>query len=180
MKFYAKKLMDKTVLFIGRFQPFHNGHLNAIRQIFEDKKIKNLIIMIGSAENDFLPDNPFTAGERFTMIETALKEAKINKEKYSIIPVRDINRYSLWTKHVRKLLPNFDVVYSGSKLIRHLFEQEKEIEVREIHLKLKISATKIREMIKNGKDYSKLVPSSIKKILEKLNAKKRLIEIDKK
>ncbi|MBC8224619.1 adenylyltransferase/cytidyltransferase family protein, partial [Candidatus Bathyarchaeota archaeon] len=28
--------MSRTALFVGRFQPFHHGHLHAIRKILEE------------------------------------------------------------------------------------------------------------------------------------------------
>mgnify|MGYP001262099234 CR=1 FL=1 len=53
--------MEKTkpvALFIGRFQPFHKGHLSALRWIAA--KSSKVIVAIGSAQKSFEPDNPFT------------------------------------------------------------------------------------------------------------------------
>ena len=65
--------MTSTALFIGRFQPFHEGHLSVVKRALRDNDF--LLIGIGSAEEDYLPDNPFTAGERWEMIRAALDEA---------------------------------------------------------------------------------------------------------
>ena len=35
-------------LYIGRFQPFHNGHLSVVREAL--KHCNNLIIVVGSAK----------------------------------------------------------------------------------------------------------------------------------
>ena len=59
-------------LFIGRFQPFHKGHLKVIKDII--KKDYRVIIGIGSSQYSHTVDNPFTSDERKKMIqETLLK-----------------------------------------------------------------------------------------------------------
>ncbi len=53
---------ELTALLIGRFQPFHNGHLEVVKTI--SKKCDRMIIGIGSAQLSHTFENPFTAGER--------------------------------------------------------------------------------------------------------------------
>jgi len=48
----------KTGLIIGRFQPFHNGHLYAIKNAL--KKVDELVIAIGSSQYVNTEDNPFS------------------------------------------------------------------------------------------------------------------------
>ena len=78
-------------LFVGRFQPFHLGHLEVLLRIVKEHEP---LIVIGSAEISHTLRDPFTAGERFMMIEAAMREADI--EKYTIIPVINVNRYGIW------------------------------------------------------------------------------------
>ena len=66
----------KRGLMVGRFQPFHKGHLFLVRQILQD--CDELIIAIGSAQFNYSYTDPFTAGERIMMIHAALVESKIN------------------------------------------------------------------------------------------------------
>jgi len=106
----------QSALFLGRFQPFHKGHLSVIQRILKENE--RVIIALGSAEQNYLPQNPFTASERFQMIEESLKEAKIAPNRYCIIPVRNIFNYSLWVNHVNTYVPPYTKVYTGSKLIR--------------------------------------------------------------
>ena len=40
--------MVKRGLYVGRFQPFHLGHLGAVKSILED--VEELVIVIGSAQ----------------------------------------------------------------------------------------------------------------------------------
>ncbi|HIQ38838.1 MAG TPA: nicotinamide-nucleotide adenylyltransferase, partial [Methanothermococcus okinawensis] len=51
---------------IGRWQPFHKGHLSIIEEI--SKEVDELIIGIGSAQKSHTLNDPFTAGERIMMI----------------------------------------------------------------------------------------------------------------
>ena len=76
-------------LFVGRFQPFHLGHLGAIKTALE--RVQELIIVVGSAEYSHSDKNPFTAGERVEMILAAMKEANIDSARYVVIPVRDVH-----------------------------------------------------------------------------------------
>src|SRR3972149_5821707 len=75
-------------LLIGRYQPFHLGHLQCIQHVL--KKLPEVIIAIGSAQFSHTLHNPFTAGERLTMIRLAMDEAKIDASKYYAIPIRDL------------------------------------------------------------------------------------------
>lgn len=169
---------QRTSLYIGRFQPFHLGHLDAVRQIQEDGKTDLLIIGIGSAETDFVPDNPFTAGERFQMIYESLIEAGIPADFFQICPLRNIDHYGLWPHHISLLTPPFAQVYSGSPLIRRLFRGMAEITPLELKDRTGISATRARAAIRTGIDLSKLLPPPVIRQLNTLAAKQRLSDIE--
>ena len=171
----------KSALFIGRFQPFHNGHLYVIKEILKEND--RVIIAIGSAENNYLPANPFTAAERFEMIDEAMKEAKISPEKYCIIPIRNINNYQLWVNHVNSYVPHYQKVYTGSKLVRACYEgkyskphEKNKVGPEIIQLKrhLHISATKVREAIIENKKWESMVPKAVAKIIKNLDGVNRL------
>ena len=106
-------------LLVGRFQPLHKGHLSVIREVL--RKSDELIIVIGSAEEAHTDKNPFTAGERYQMILSSLTEEE--RRRVLIVPIRDVNRYSVWVNHVESYVPPFDEVYSNSDLTRSLFKQ---------------------------------------------------------
>src|SRR5215213_1645315 len=68
--------MTRRGLMLGRFQPFHNGHLALTKQILTE--CDELVIIIGSAQFNFIDKDPFSAGERLLMIHEGLKEAEID------------------------------------------------------------------------------------------------------
>jgi len=48
--------MVRRGLFVGRFQPFHKGHLKAMKDILE--KVDELVIVVGSSQYSHTMDNP--------------------------------------------------------------------------------------------------------------------------
>lgn len=164
-------------LFIGRFQPFHLGHLDAIQQSL--KQTDMLFIGIGSANENFQPQNPFTTGERIEMIKSALDEAKIPAKKYLIVPIPNINNYELWPHHVEQYLPPFDTIFTCSDIVAALFKNANSIRKKPWKIirpkeNLKINSTGVRaEMLKN-KNWGKMVPKSVQKLLKSWKAPERI------
>ena len=58
-------------LLIGRFQPFHLGHLDAV--LFGLSRTENLFIGIGSSNKSNERRNPFSAEERREMIISSIE-----------------------------------------------------------------------------------------------------------
>jgi len=131
-------------LFIGRFQPFHQGHLDAIKQISEPE----IIIGIGSSQYSGTDDNPYSFEEREKMINSVLSKTDLN---YKIIAIPDIHDEKNWVEHVKNIVGDFDIVYTGNDWVKKLFE-DKEYKVKTIKHNIDISGTKVREMIKNNDD----------------------------
>jgi nicotinamide-nucleotide adenylyltransferase len=165
-------------LFVGRFQPFHYGHLGAIKDIL--KEVKELIIVIGSAQYSHNINNPFTAGERLTMVRLALKEADIDCSRFWIVPVADVHLHMMWVAALEGYTPRFDVVYSNEPLSRRLFiEAGYEVKPIRFHKRRLYSSTKIREKIVEGKDWEESVPESVAKFVKKIDGANRLRDLTK-
>ena len=75
----------KKGLILGRFQPFHLGHLRLIETVKDD----NLepMICIGSAQKGRTKDNPFTTGERKIMIEAVVSRLDCKYQILSLIHI---------------------------------------------------------------------------------------------
>jgi len=168
-------------LFVGRFQPFHFGHLAAIKYVL--KKVDELVIVIGSAQYSHRRNNPFTAGERLVMVRKALEEAGVDCSKIWIVPVPDVHLHMLWVSSVEGYTPKFDVVYSNEPLTRRLF-MEAGYEVKSIpfHKRKFYSSTEVREELLKGESWEKLVPKSVAdfiKEIDGINRLKDLVKTDK-
>jgi nicotinamide-nucleotide adenylyltransferase len=177
--------MKKTALYVGRFQPFHNGHLSVVKEILE--KNEKIIIAIGSAEKNFLPNNPLNAGERVQMIDETLKAEGIDPGRFLTIPIRNINNYALWVNHINVYVPNYDRIYTGSNIVKGCYEGEysqnhrvnvKGPEIIQLNReKVPISATEVREAILVDGHWDQLVPKTVAKYIKEWHIIDRLKNI---
>ena len=170
--------MDKKnrAVFIGRFQPFHLGHVHCVKQIL--KETTELILAIGSAQFSHTLQNPFTAGERITMIRAAMDEANIDASKYYLIPIRDLRIHDLWVSHLVSQTPHFKTVYSNEPVTSRLFrEAGYRVEPIPFYDRETYSATEIRAKIIHGEKWENLVPSSVAQYVKEISGDQRLREL---
>jgi len=163
-------------LLIGRFQPFHLGHMQCVQYAL--KKLPEIIIAIGSAQFSHTLHNPFTAGERVTMIRLALDEAKIDAIKYFLIPVRDLRIHDLWVPHLVSQTPRFEVVFSNEPVTSRLFKEAGfRVEPIPFYDREKYSSTEIRERVVQGKSWQELVSPSVASYIKDIFGDERLREL---
>ncbi len=157
----------KQGLLIGRFQPFHLGHLEAIR--FALERVDMLWIVIGSAQKSHEPRNPFTAAERLLMIRDTLYNTDIDPRSWYAIPVYDSTHHWIWIREIDMLVPRYDIVFTNDPLTTLLFKEEKKV-VMSVELKEreKLSGTEVRRRIINGEDWKSLVPKESAKMIEEI------------
>jgi len=162
-------------LMIGRFQPFHNGHLNLAHQILNE--CDELIIAVGSSQFNFTFSNPFTAGERIFFIHNSLVESKIDLNKVYIVPILNLENNALWVQHLKSMLPRFDSIYSGNKFVHELLSHGSEtfkIHVPVFHNKSDCNGTNIRMNIVMNKKWKDFVPGAVYKIILELDGVRRI------
>lgn len=158
-------------LFIGRFQPFHNGHLKVIKEA--SKKYSELIIGIGSSQYSNTFDNPFTDEERSLMIHESLRNNGI--KNYSIVCITDIHNPPKWVDHVVSIIPDFDIVLSNNDFTKQLFsEKGYTVKKTPIYNKDKFSGKIIRRRIRNDEPWENLVPKEVSKIIKKISGENRI------
>lgn len=168
----------KVGVLVGRFQPFHNGHLKAVR--FALKYVDLLYIAVGSSQKSHEPRNPFTAGERIKMIKMAIDEAGIDCKKIIIVPVPDAEQHSVWVSYVDALVLGYSVVFSNEPLTTQLFK-ERGFKVVSVPLenRLNYKGTGIRERMEAGKPWKHLVPKAVAEIIADINGEDRVRNIPK-
>jgi nicotinamide-nucleotide adenylyltransferase len=160
-------------LFVGRFQPVHNGHLKALEFIFE--QVDELIIGIGSAQVSHTLKNPFTTSERMEMLIRALDEAGVERGKYMLIPLPDINFNSIWAPYVEAMVPKFEVVFTGNSLVAQLFrERGYKVLVQPMFRKDILSATEIRRRMIEDEPWEDLVPKSVAQYIKEIKGVERI------
>jgi|SRR5208282_2178824 len=160
-------------LLVGRFQPFHLGHLQVVRSIQEGRPEAALLLAIGSAEESYTWKNPFTAGERFEMIDRTL--GSLDGLGYRIVPVADIRRHAQWVAYLESFLPRFDRVYTNNPLTRLLFERAGyAVEVPPLYSRAKFEGEHIRMLLARGRGWRALVPAPVAEYLTEIEAPHRL------
>ncbi|MFK7885580.1 MAG: bifunctional nicotinamide-nucleotide adenylyltransferase/Nudix hydroxylase [Gammaproteobacteria bacterium] len=87
------------LVFVGRFQPFHNGHQAVVRTALE--RARFLIMLVGSAHRARCTRNPWTFAEREAMIRATLSDD--DNRRVFILPVMDATyNDDLWLSTVQK------------------------------------------------------------------------------
>lgn len=76
-----------TLVFIGRFQPFHIGHEQVIRTALS--LAENVIVLIGSANQPRTIKNPWTYMERVGMIADGLDLPRCEERRVTCAPLPD-------------------------------------------------------------------------------------------
>lgn len=141
----------KIGLYIGRFQPFHNGHLSVVRQM--SKEMDQSYIIVGSADKSEENPNPFTYRDRCLMIKKVLQGKKINNVTVAG-GVEDKGSDRTWM--------NYCMVILGSKV----FQDYESIDFKNVHIYtrnpivknifgdagFKIKTPKAFPLMKNGKN----------------------------
>jgi len=163
-------------LYVGRFQPFHLGHLEAIKDVL--KEVDELAIVIGSAQYSHNIHNPFTAGERLVMIRRALQGAGVDYSRLWIVPVPDVHLHMLWVSALEGYTPRFNVVYSNEPLTRRLF-MEAGYDVKSIRFfqRKLYTSTLVREKMLAGESWTKLVPKSVADFINEIDGVNRLRDL---
>ena len=163
----------KRGFYIGRFQPYHNGHQSVLEHIAG--KVDEIIIGVGSAQLSHQVDNPFTAGERVLMITRSL--ASLGCPFY-VIPIEDIQRNALWVAHVRSMTPPFDICYSSNPLVVRLFgEGGINVQSPAMYERETLSGTEIRRRMLTDEPWKSLVPPAVVQVLKEIDGTNRLRQI---
>lgn len=161
--------MTRRGLMLGRFQPFHKGHLALTKQILSE--CDELLIIIGSAQFNFIDKDPFSAGERVLMIHEALKEAGVDLSRCYIIPVANDENNARWLAYLRSMVPPFDVLYSGNDFVKYLARsQDSSIVIEDpVFAEInKYNGTYIRHLMQEGMAWEHLVPPAVAKVIQQV------------
>jgi len=161
---------------VGRFQPFHLGHLEAVRYVLA--QVSEVVIVVGSAQDSHTLENPFTAGERITMIRLALREAKIDSNRYTVLPLPDAEFHKVWVAHLLSQTPSFDEVFTNEPLTgRLLKEAGMRVEKIPMFNRASYTATEVRRRILEKEDWESLLPKSVAEYVRRISGEERMREI---
>ena len=160
-------------LLMGRFQPFHLGHLDAISQVLTE--CDEVIIAITSSQFNYLEKDPFTAGERIEMIRNSIKESDVDLNRCIVLAIENQFNIATWASYLKSVLPKFDRVYSGNDYVSMLLaDSDIDVVSPKFFDRKKYNATRIRNMIINDENWQELVPSAVSKVIDTIDGINRI------
>jgi nicotinamide-nucleotide adenylyltransferase len=156
--------------YIGRFQPYHDGHHQMVEAIAGE--VDEIILGIGSAGDSHTIHDPFTAGERIMMLTKALES--VDARTYPV-PIEDLDRNAVWVSHVQSMSPTFDVAYSNNPLVIRLFG-EAGIEVHQSPMfnREVLEGTEVRQRMIEGDAWRDLVPAAVAEVIDEIDGVARI------
>jgi nicotinamide-nucleotide adenylyltransferase len=163
----------------GRFQPFHNGHLEYLRGAAE----RSDEVWIGITNPDparikpeasdplrHLPEsNPFSYAERLLMAKAAAADLGLDSAAVHVIPF-PVNEPELWPAYVPQGITQYLRLFSawgGTKLDR-LREAGYEVVILDEGAEKEISGADVRAALREGSDWESLVPPGVARVLGEL------------
>jgi len=168
----------------GRYQPFHNGHLEYAKAALA----RSEVLFIGITNPDptqttfeptdperHLPSsNPFTFFERYMMIKAALVDAGVEWHRINIVPfpVHDRGR---WCQYVPPEATHFRVLLSDwdAEKIRLLKNGGLKVEVLDFVVK-SVSASLVRTRMVADESWRDLVPPATAAIIDAIGGVQRV------
>lgn len=178
-------MIYKNGVVLGRFQPFHKGHLEYVLKALKNCQILYIgITTPGKKLTSFEPqdinrlgakNNPFSFSERKIMIKKALVEKNIDLKKIKFIDFRPY-KIKEWFLKVPKDSTYFFLLISPTEKLK--VDQMKAQGLNVVILgninNRKHQAFDIRYKISQNKSWKHLVPNSVYEYLIEINAPKRL------
>lgn len=165
----------KIGILVGRFQPLHKGHIEAIE--FAENNSDKLYIIVGSAEKSNQKRNPFTFEERKKMIELAMIDIKLH-ESITIVPINDANNHTEWILSIKNVIGAYNIIFTNDEVTEKLFNKD---ETKVINVPLldrnALSATEVRRRLELDEKWETLVIPTVANYLKEIKAVKRIKSI---
>lgn len=166
----------------GRFQPFHNGHLEYLRLALE--RCETLIVGItnpdpsqsaedeASAHRHLDESNPFTFFERQLMIREVIADEAILFERVIFVPF-PVNLPDRWRYYVPPDVVHYLRVFSPWEQIKadRLAAAGYRVEILQPGVEKQVEATAIRRSMSSGEPWDTLVPPGVARVVRALPAR---------
>ena len=163
----------------GRFQPFHNGHL----EYFAGAAERSHEVFVGITNPDparikpepsdpqrHLPDsNPWSYADRLLMVKAAAADLGLDLARVHVIPF-PVNEPELWAAYVPDGVTQYIRLFSewgGTKLER-LRAAGYEVVVLDEGAEKGVSGADVRDALRDGGDWQSLVPPGVARVIRSL------------
>lgn len=167
----------------GRFQPFHNGHLEYLRRARQ--RCERIIVGITNPDPSAVvaetasthrhepESNPFTFFQRALMVRDVLRAEQVPADSCLVIPF-PIHHPERWPFYVPREVVQLVWVFSAweEEKVRRLRAAGYRVEVVASGLPKDLSASEVRRRIRSGEDWRALVPPAVASVVEAVLAGK--------
>ena len=163
----------------GRFQPFHNGHLEYLTGAYE----RSHEVFVGITNPDptrikpedsdplrHLPEsNPWSYSERLLMVKAAARGAGLDLARVHVIPFPVIEP-ELWPAYVPEGVTQYIRLFSewGGTKVDRMREAGYEVVVLDEGVQKGVSGAEVREALRDGRDWEALVPPDVARVIRSL------------
>ncbi len=172
----AGQMVYKVSLFIGRFQPFHNGHLYSLNKCLEIAD--RVIVGIGSSQESGTDNNPWDYDMRKRMVGLVMSDPSLqgSSSQVEVVAIPDVPNDAEWVENVERMirrakLKKVDVVVvSNNEWVTELLGKAGfPIYKTGLFNREELEGVKIRQLIRNGSsEWEKRVPKSVVQLVGKL------------
>ena len=160
----------------GRFQPFHNGHLEYLKGAAA--RCDELFVGITNPDPErvrpeeadplrHLPEsNPFTYVERLLMVKAAAVDAGLDLSRLHVIPF-PVNEPELWPAYVPAGVTQYLRLFSewGGTKLKRMREAGYEVVVLDEGAEKELTVADVRAAIRHGDDWETMVPPGVARVL---------------
>ncbi len=153
----------KVALIIGRFQPFHKGHLFLIKKAL--KKADKIVVGIGSS-NITDVNNPIDFETRKKVIKAVAYKEKFGDRLIKIVPLNDFFDDKKWLENLKKQIGEFDLALGNNNWTNKILEKSGYKVLKVDYYKRSLyEGWRIRKLIKEGKKWQNRVPDYLIKVI---------------
>jgi nicotinamide-nucleotide adenylyltransferase len=164
----------------GRFQPFHNGHLEYMRGAAERSDelwigITNpdpaRILPEASDPARHLPEsNPYSYGDRMLMVKAAASDLGLDPLRVHVIPF-PVNEPHLWSAYVPEGVTQYLRLFSvwGGEKQERLLAAGYEVVILDEGAEKQLSGSDVRAAMRSGAEWERLVPRGVARVLRELD-----------
>src|SRR5688500_18937852 len=163
----------------GRFQPFHNGHLEYMRGAAE--RCDELFVGItnpdparvkpeASDPARHLPEsNPWSYADRLLMVKAAARDPGLELERVHVIPF-PVNEPELWPAYVPAGVTQYLRLFSdwGGEKLDRLRAAGYEVVVLDEGAEKQVSGSEVREALRSDGDWESFVPPGVAAVIRSL------------
>ena len=150
-----------TMGIIGRFKPFHNGHLRLLEAACN--LASHVTIGLGSS-NKYNRDNPFTAEESKEMIQVCLPYSN-----YSFVFIPDKGDKKLWRESFKEIYGSIDYIVTDNTWVEGILKNDYKVMHPSMIVKeedFQHRATEVREAMLDDKPWEHMVPNEVAKYMK--------------